>query len=440
LKIKKSSGFKETASIERPTPKKIQLLCWGDAPTQTTGFGIVMKNVLKYLYKTGKYDVDIIGVNYYGDFYDKNEYPYQITPAALLNKADPYGCEMLLRALKKKNYDLLFVVNDTFVTTQISQQIQQVRSEIKESGQNPFRIIYYYPVDCGILPTWKGLLDIADKKVAYNNYGKAKSLNVGITPDAVISHGVDTHVYKKLPLEHRRAIRSKILKIDDDNTFLFINVNRNSLRKDIARTILAFNDFLKIHPNSKLYLHTAVRDGLWAGGIEIDLAVAVHDVGLEIGKQVLLPAKYETANGIPPVHLNELYNSADAYITTTTGEGFGLSTLEAMSAEVPVVVPASTSFFEIIGADGDRGYMYPCKEKVFIDSSGFRPVARLEDIVSKMDECYRNRFSSKHKDICSRARKFAEENSWAKLSNEWIKVFDEAYISRSKEEGVLECL
>ena len=49
---------------------KKQVLCWSDSPIIQTGFGVVTKYIMKALYNTGKYDIDILAINFYGDFYN----------------------------------------------------------------------------------------------------------------------------------------------------------------------------------------------------------------------------------------------------------------------------------------------------------------------------------------------------------------------------------
>ena len=65
--------------------KKIKLLFFGDTPSGNTGFSTVSKNILKRLYATGKYDITVVGINYFGDPHDL---PYKIYPAAYNQQGD----------------------------------------------------------------------------------------------------------------------------------------------------------------------------------------------------------------------------------------------------------------------------------------------------------------------------------------------------------------
>lgn len=438
MKIKRRSGSGlQQRSVSSPGPLK-RILCWSDSPTASTGFGAVAAHILRALYDTGEYDIDVIGINFNASFYDKKKFPYTILPATMTfsgSQRDPYGNALLVKTLAEKHYDILFVLNDSFAVNDVAKFLRELQEKKVASNINPFKIIYYFPVDCRIRQSWTGMMKIADRLVAYNKYGAAKAKEVGVVPTDIVPHGADINNFKPISATQRRQIRHEIFHITDDNIFLLANVNRNSLRKDIAKTILAFNEFKKLHSNSRLYLHTAVVDGMYCGGIDLDLTVPCEELGLEIGRDVMFPSNYTPTQGVPIGLLNGLYNAADACITTTLGEGYGLTVgPEAMAAGVPIIVPESTSFKEIVGEDGERGYVFPCKEKTFIDSSGFRPTARLEDIVRKIEECYSERWSNRQKEIIKRANEFAIETSWENINKKWIQLFNEvSRIDKKKE-------
>ena len=65
-----------TKSVEAPQPK-IKVLAYCDSPTCATGFGTVSRNVLSGLYNTGRYSIDILGINYWGD---PHGFPFRIWP------------------------------------------------------------------------------------------------------------------------------------------------------------------------------------------------------------------------------------------------------------------------------------------------------------------------------------------------------------------------
>lgn len=403
---------------------KKKILCWSDAVVVPTGFGVVSKHILQALYSTGKYEIDQLAINYLGTFYDKEKYPYQLVPASLARKEDPYGNQMLVNALGEKGYDYLFIINDTFVTSGIATHIQSLQRNLSAAGKKPFRIIYYFPIDCNLIPEWSGMVSLAERKVAYTKFGAERCTVAGMPPTDIIYHGADINIFKPINPLRRRELRKQRFGIDED-TYLFINVNRNSIRKNISQTILAFHEFNKIHPKSKLYIHACIRDGHAAGGIDVDLSVPCKELGFTLGKEILLPNNFNPSVGIPEQFLNELYNCADAFITTTCGEGFGITHVEAMAAGIPVIVPNNTSFPETVGENSERGYIYPCKEKRLIDSCGYRNVARTHDIVTSMLSCYSQRGSEEQAEKVRQAGQFTQTYSWKNIGNQWIALFDE---------------
>ena len=68
--------------------RKIKILVYADSPTCATGFGSVTRNICEALYKSGRYDIDILGINYWGD---PHVFPYRIWPTGTNGERDPYG-------------------------------------------------------------------------------------------------------------------------------------------------------------------------------------------------------------------------------------------------------------------------------------------------------------------------------------------------------------
>lgn len=415
-------------------PKKT-ILCWSDSVLATTGFGVVSHHILKALYSTGKYEIDQLAINYFGDFYDKNKIPYCLVPARLGDPRDPYGNQMFVDAIKKKDYDFILVINDSFVVHQVSEHMIPLRKAKMDLGRKPFKLVYYYPVDCHLLPGGKGMVEMADRAVAYTNFTKEETIKTfkgkeGI-PSDVIYHGTDIENFFPLPKKERELHRREMFKIADDNTFLIVNVNRNSLRKNIAQTLLVYKEFKKKVPNSLLYLHTVPKDGGAAGGHVVDLMVPVGELGFELNKDVVFPARYSAAKGYPVQVLNRLYGCGDCFLTTHLGEGWGLVVGNAMAAGVPIVAPNNTSMPELLGCNNERGYLYPCKEMAYADNSGYRPLGRMEDILDKLFECYedwkerKSGIENKQSSIIREARAFTQKYSWNNVCKQWVELFNE---------------
>lgn len=410
---------------------KPKLLCWCDFFGAGTGFGTVSKYVIKAL--KDHFDIDQLAINYNGDFFDNKEWPIQVSPAKLLVPQDPYGNQMFINALQSGKYDFVWIMNDTFVVNKVGKEINKVLDILKNNKQKVPTIVFYYPVDCQIIPDANGMLEAADHIVAYCKFGKDETLKKLPHLESklsVITHGVDLRAFRKLNPVERKLARQQLLKVEDDNTFVWMNVNRNSPRKDLPRTIAAFAEFRKQVPNSKLYLHTAIRD------TTVDLAAAVQCMNLSIKTDVIFPSNYAAHKPFPIDVLNAFYNCADGFITTTLGEGWGLTHLDACSIGLPLVVPNNTCFPEQLD-NGNRGYLYPCEENIWVDNSGYRPYGRLGNIVDTMTTCYRDVKSGAVIPKLEAARQYVNTITWEHIGAQWVELFKKLKAAPPKRQSVV---
>lgn len=292
--------------------KKIKVLAYCDSPTCATGFGTVSRNIFEGLYKTGKYDIEVLGINYWGDPHD---FPYKIWPVGTNNERDPYGRQKVLNMIPRMDFDLLFFLQDSFILD----FLPTLLPNLKANRQKPFKSILYYPVDSVIKEKWGKNITQADYMVAYSEFGRQQTLKV--LPErediTVIPHGVNTKEYFPLPENVIKDFREKYFK-QFANYFIITNVNRNQQRKDLPRTISAFKKFRETVPESILYLHMAMKDQGW------DLAEVCKAYEMDTSKDVIFPSNFGPNQGYPRDMVNLIYNASDVVMSTTLGEGFGL--------------------------------------------------------------------------------------------------------------------
>jgi glycosyltransferase involved in cell wall biosynthesis len=397
---------------------KKKIFAYSDSTLASTGFGVVSRYILRALWETGEYNIHQLGINHPAKFSSTEETPWQIVPAKLHDPKDPYGYTTFLHMLSTSDYDYLFIINDTYVVNKITGDIKNLLQQKKEAGKKIPIIVYYYPVDCHVPNHEHNLIEIADASFTYNDYSINETLKIfPHLKDKIgkVYHGTDTSVFKPLPKVQVQKYREDIFHITPEQC-LITNIGKNSSRKQISTSILAFAEFKKRFNNSILYLHTNPIEPR----MNIDLLVAVKDLGLVVNKDVLFPSNYNPLEGIPNEMLNIVYNSSDMFLSTHVGEGWGLPVTEAMSCGVPVVTGNNTSMSEILGQD--RGYMYPCKERTFIDASGYRPEGRLEDIVAAMTQCkYDGDRYSNPKVIA--AKKWVDKHTWNNIGQQWVEIF-----------------
>lgn len=393
----------------------------------STGFATVAHNIVDQLLQTGKYDFDVVGINHVGEPYDFKRWPFAIYPAKNFLKArtdrryaDPYGRQRFFDLLSTGKYDIVFTLQDPFIIEILAEKLVEAKKLI------PFQWIFYYPVDGKLKESWvnhSALL--ADFPVTYTEYGLQET--VKIHPGAnvrVINHGVDLKQF--YPLADRKEFRRAYFK-DHADQFIVTNVNRNQPRKDIPRTIAAFAAFHRQRPNSVLYLHMKASD---VGGNVLDMA---EQCGLRPYEEVLVPDQFNECQGYPVDVLNKIYNASDVILSTTLGEGWGLTATEAMAAKTPVMIPDHTACSEI-GAEG-RARLIRCgKEVVGLGAAGLNrywPLTDFDDLVAALIDCCDH--YAKYQEMAEKAYQWVRTLSWDRIGDEWRKLFELASASAHRE-------
>jgi glycosyltransferase involved in cell wall biosynthesis len=201
--------------------------------------------------------------------------------------------------------------------------------------------------------------------------------------------------------------------------------------------LFAFKEFKKRRPNSALYLHMAVRDQGW------DLTEVVPACGLAINEDVLFPGNNFGPNqGFPIDIVNKIYNASDVVASTTLGEGWGLSSVEAMACKTPVIFPNNTALTDIIGEDEERGFLVKSGETpddytiIPNDNEVLRPVTSVVDMAEKLLLAHDDRDLAKKK--TEKAYKWLMENLiWEKhIVPQWDKLLTDAVGNWAKEQNV----
>ena len=398
--------------------KKTKVIFYGDSPTCATGFGQVSRNILPALYNSGRYDVDILGINYWGDPHD---YPFKIWPMAVNGQRDPYGRQRLQQHLLDPNlkYDILFFLQDTFILDFLPGMLVN----LIKAGKR-FKSVYYYPIDGIPKSQWIDCVNSVDYPVTYTQFGREESIK--IQPDLddklrIIPHGVNPKVFFPAPQVQVKEFREQFFGPLSDK-FIITNVNRNQQRKDIPATIRAFKEFRRHCPDSVLYLHMMAQDQGW------NLPEVIKAFGLDITKDVILPQNFTASTGFPLEILNLVYNASDCVISTTVGEGWGLSWTEAMATKTPVVFPQNTCLTEYITEE--RGYPYPSggdSDHITVlphDNEVPRPTAHVDEMVKQMVALYNDREEAARR--AQVAYDMVQSNLiWEEHINpQWVTLFD----------------
>lgn len=366
--------------------KKIKLLYYGDTPACATGFASVSRNILGGLQATGRYDICVLGVNAHGN---PHPYPFPIWPIGIGGN-DPYGRQRAadMMVSPEREFDVLMMLQDSFILQFMKDVLPKLKS-VKE-----FKSVVYYPIDGVPKKEWIQAMSMFDECVAYTEFGKKESILA--FPEIadklrVIPHGANSKDFFPMKPEEIAEFKKSYFG-PHSGKYIVTNLNRNQQRKDIPRTIAAFKLFKKQRPNSVLYLHMSAVDQGW------NLPEVIKAYGLKIGEDVLLPGgDFGPNQGYPIEVVNKIYNASDVVVSNTIGEGWGLSSTEAMATKTPIIFPRNTSLEEIIGKDEERGFLVNCgtNPSMFTvlpsDNEVIRPLTDVEHMVEKMLYVYDNK-------------------------------------------------
>jgi len=359
----------------------------------TTGFGNVTKQLIDNW--NGKLDKEthlvVFAIN------DFAEEPYQykkaiIVPANSLKVEgleDPYQRLAFLNFIQGNDFNIIMFINDLELLRTIHPHLIDIKKDKKKKNRLDFKTIAYFPIDSTPKKSDVEILSFFDEAITYTEY--AKNQVIDLVPSIknkvkVNPHGVDTKIFFNISKEESQKLKTEMF---GENKFVIGTVNRNSCRKDIGTTILAFSELLKKQsfeglPRPVLYLHMNIFD--FYG---LNVTHLCERLGLVLGEDVFYPPKFSENKGIEESDLNKIYNTFDVFVTNTTAEGWGLTVTEAMACKIPVICPIHTSLTEITLHGGLVLSIKKLEPMIFVnDSEKVRFKSDLEATVVSMHMSY----------------------------------------------------
>lgn len=335
--------------------KQIKVLCLFDYNC-FTGFASVSKNLMQNWKKQlgAQAQFDIVAINYFGDPYTEEDGTRIISAKLSDNQKDDFGRYTFLKSVLDNDYDVLFILQDLGVTIGLVPHLKKFKEEKKAANKPNFKSIFYFPVDSTLVPNLCSGLEFFDVLATYTEFGRKEVLIQ--RPDLkgkvkVVPHGTNTKDFFPMPEIEIQVFRNQYFG-SNSNKFIVTNINRNQPRKDIPTTIFGFLEYKnQFNENAFLYLHMNPKDPLgW------DLKRVMQQTPLIEGVDYMFPSEEDYNKGASVETLNKIYNASDCFITTATGEGWGLTITEAMACMLPLILPNHTSIGEIGGKNGERCY------------------------------------------------------------------------------------
>lgn len=346
-----------------------------------TGFGVVTHQIGERLVRDYGYEVHVLATNHRGDAWPSILDPSVQTPLRLYrptiaNERDIYGKTRVLELLDKLNPDAVVMVNDPkhilhflfenqFDLVPVGADGRPVEDEANAVSKvhallHFAPILTYVPCDgTNLPPAWTTTIPSVSRMLAMSRWG----LDVyGLPDDRLVYHGVDTETFHPVSRETPITIEgtgqvitskreAKRLFGFDTDGFLVLRVDANSGRKDYAATVKALIPFMERHADVQAHFHGPVNNG--QSGVDL-AALWSRTPHLAAGTRWFAPSApvQESFAGWPVSHLAALYNAADIFVSTSRGEGFGLTLAEAAACGVPIVAQNVSAIPEVVGSGG----------------------------------------------------------------------------------------
>ena len=151
-------------------------------------------------------------------------------------------------------------------------------------------------------------------------------------------------------------------------------------------------DISKRKNDSMLYLHMMHKNKAMGNTPSDFLPTHIENAGFDLKsprtKNLLsLNGKNIDAGEVPEKAVNEIYNCANINMTSSCGEGAGLSLLESASCGVPSIAPKNSAIPEMLG---NTGYQIPNKAVFNMnhDSAHMRPIVDEWKMVKGLEKAY----------------------------------------------------
>jgi len=386
--------------------KKKKILVIADSPLAPSGVGTQTKYMIESMLRTTEFSFVCLA----GALKHSSYQPVKVEPWGedwVIHPVDGYGNPNIIRQmLSHYKPDALWFMTDPRFYVWLWDMEDEIRDKIP--------MIYYHVWDNYPYPQYnKSYYDSNDLVCTISKVTDDIVRNVSPDVECVrIPHTVDTNIFKKLESEKYKDIAKQIKA---ENKMVFFWNNRNARRKQSGTLIFWFKEFLdKVgHDKAMLMMHTEPKDPNGQ-----DLQTIMKELNLEDG-QVML-----STNKIPPGELSLLYNVADCTINISDAEGFGLSTLESLACETPIIVNMTGGLQEQV-TDGKEWFgigIEPCS-KAIIGSQDvpyiYEDRIGKEDFISAVEKFY-NASNEDRLNMGKLGRKHVTENySMSKFSGLW---------------------
>lgn len=401
-----------------------------------TGFGGFMREILSYLYGTGKYNLVLYAAGMTWEHKDFSRWPWK-TYGTL--PTDPKDIQTI-------NQDPNLARGANYGEFLIDKIIQAVKPDVYVGVEDPWGIEFcskkkwWGKIPCVVhttldsRPIHKPAIELSKTTpyfFSWADFATKEMKAMGLDNVETLRGTVNTKVYRRLSDSERLAIRER--HGIPEKAFCFGMLSRNQLRKSFPNIIRAYVDFKKRNPQvkqSRLLFFTHFSEGwdipklLKEHGVKEEECLATYKCR-QTGRYYIRPFKGQdldnpetgapkslvTVNvqdGLTEEQVNEWYNILDVYVHAFTSGGQERSIQEAKLTELITLVTnyscGEDSCNEEAGSlplDWDE-YREPGSQFIKATTKPYSIVKQLEKVL-KMDE-------KKRRELGKKARQWVLDN------------------------------
>ena len=396
--------------------KKKKILIIADSPLVPSGVGTQTKYMIESLLKTGEYSFYCLaGAIKHRDYRLQKVEPWDTD--WLIKPVDGYGNPQIIReVLREYKPDALWFMTDPRFYIWLWDMAPEIRKNVP--------MLYYHVWDNYPSPMYnKKYYDSNDMICTISKLTDdiVKQVSPGVR-SIRIPHTVDTDIFSKKSQESDMKVREKITE-NHENKLIFFWNNRNARRKQPGSLVFWFKEFLdKVgHDKACLVMHTEPKDPHGQ-----DLVKIIETLNLTDGQISLSTTK------LPPEDLAKVYSASDCTINISDAEGFGLSTLESLACETPIIVNMTGGLQEQV-TDGQNwfGLGIEPSSKAVIGSQDvpyiYEDRINGEEFISKLEEFYN--LSQEDRESLGRLGRnhVLDHYGFEQYSNMWQQAFEELF-------------
>ncbi len=242
------------------------------------------------------------------------------------------------------------------------------------------------------------------------------------TRNRIISHGVDTSIFYRHSNDSiRKQIRRKYNVLD--NEILLINIGAMTMNKGIFLILESLYNLVIIQKMPFKLLLKGMTD-LYKSREFVDAYINHLGYNTSALKSHIIfidgTLNYD--------EINDLFNSADLYISPYLAEGFGLTMLEALASGLRVLVPrtgSASDYIDPIYKNGGESYIYYVYSFVIQDGAGlYKNQIHSQDIINILSKNISNIKTIFDDKTYLILKKYIKKNySWYKVSTDLYNYF-----------------